>query len=834
MGGRSSATGVLLWEDKKVRRQIACIYQRRLLAAGSGNPTFYVLDLVTGQLLPGVNAYDKRVADFYLRGMAEAKVRLAAREAEKAKASGDNSPRNRLARRAFLGRPLQLPPDLSIPGVKGGLATLFQDVMVWRFEQCVGAWSLGAGDWYWLDDVGEIRTALLAGDSQTFLGIPAAVPRVKGLRAIVTWSGRKEATDGRAVVSGPRQGWVTAVRAADGSPLWTRHPGYEPPNLLRPGPAKPGAGRPSYSTSPVLFGNLGIWPWGNNAGLVAYDLGTGRQLWRFKREHDHPRPSRWEAMVAVAPASNRLIYPAEDGVVYGVDSGTGSVRWRQVWAPLYTWYPFSPFASPVVTEGDSGEVAYIRGLSRIEAYEAKTGKLLWSSRLPPGTSALAVSDGALFVTSGYLCGKSLKNARAEGTLLSCLAPAIRLYSLGLASSVLDRENVESLAEALASMGEREPKGKGLGVLTSAPIVSQSLQPGTEEQNSARDEGECDDCEGVEDEAAEESESPAPSERPSTEGDEQENQTQAPVSLEALRIDVDLARPEGPGALSDLRLWRIEDTSRRLLLSLHWLTEGGGGLSLPKDSSGGSFESEGLCTRFLDLAERLALDLQPDYFDLGPECNFYLHYQPKDFERFADVYRKARERVKAVSPATRVLVSFQYELWQGWNHRRRELRHIPTDEGLRTQWGLLEMFGDSLDCVGLASDPSVIFARPDEIPLDYYYRLANAVPGLKVRHAKPMPLIFTHLTWSASDSTNQLDEFLGAFYRRIYWLDPQCVVWANVSSGPVAPSTSASLAASEFRALLPPLSWQEVARCRKLSQRPQGSPDIHLTQAVEGF
>jgi len=194
-------------------------------------------------------------------------------------------------------------------------------------------------------------------------------------------------------------------------------------------------------------------------------------------------------------------------------------------------------------------------------------------------------------------------------------------------------------------------------------------------------------------------------------------------------------------------------------------------------------------------------------------------------------------VKNVSPQTQVLVTLQYELWQGWNshlegrerkpQRLRKLGPIPPDEQLTTQFGLGQALDGIVDCIGVSTDAAVICKHPADIPLDYYYRIVNATKR---------PLLFTSIGWpvGGNGDPNRQSEFLDVFARRIYWLDPAAMIWpvyAPVNRGPLG-GEGYPLAGS--CGVKPPKAWQDLVGWRPLPQRSQPGPPIVLAKAEEGF
>jgi outer membrane protein assembly factor BamB len=112
--------------------------------------------------------------------------------------------------------------------------------------------------------------------------------------------------------SGSKETIATAMDAATGATVWEK--------VLRLG---------FTVKSSVGYGKwfIGFWMGGGQGGLIALDLGTGKELWRFDRVGN----------LKVGPvnggpavADNKVVFGASDGHVYVLDQATGDLLWSFV------------------------------------------------------------------------------------------------------------------------------------------------------------------------------------------------------------------------------------------------------------------------------------------------------------------------------------------------------------------------------------------------------------------------------------------------------------------------------------------------------------------------
>jgi hypothetical protein len=137
--------------------------------------------------------------------------------------------------------------------------------------------------------------------------------------------------------------------------------------------------------------------------------------------------------------------------------------------------------------------------------------------------------------------------------------------------------------------------------------------------------------------------------------------------------------------------------------------------LPEDRRGAGFADEEVRQAFIKYAQFVALNYQPKYLALGVEINTYQEQNPEDFEQFVALYRETYDAVKEISPETLVFPTFQLEELHGL---------LPTDQPRLPQWQVISRFEPSMDLLAVSTYPGLAFTDPDQIPQDYYAKLAS--------------------------------------------------------------------------------------------------------------
>lgn len=138
-------------------------------------------------------------------------------------------------------------------------------------------------------------------------------------------------------------------------------------------------------------------------------------------------------------------------------------------------------------------------------------------------------------------------------------------------------------------------------------------------------------------------------------------------------------------------------------------------NLPAAYAGRSLADQDLRRAFVDEAEYVARVMKPDYMVLGTEINSTFERNPEGYFAFVEAYADAYDVVKAASPRTQVLVTFQFEEFMGV---------VPELPPHAPRWDLLDDFGDRLDLVGITSYPSFAYPTARKVPPRYYLDLAD--------------------------------------------------------------------------------------------------------------
>src|SRR5690606_6086334 len=113
---------------------------------------------------------------------------------------------------------------------------------------------------------------------------------------------------------------------------------------------------------------------------------------------------------------------------------------------------------------------------------------------------------------------------------------------------------------------------------------------------------------------------------------------------------------------------------------------------------------------INYAKYLALNYQPAYLAFGVEVDLnYWARGDAPFRTFQSLYFQAYDEVKSVSEDTLVFPTFQYE-------------NLRTTNG----WSLVHRFEPKLDLLAVSSYPSSLYPTLEDLPADYFRRLAGRV------------------------------------------------------------------------------------------------------------
>ena len=218
---------------------------------------------------------------------------------------------------------------------------------------------------------------------------------------------------------------------------------------------------------------------------------------------------------------------------------------------------------------------------------------------------------------------------------------------------------------------------------------------------------------------------------------------------------------------------------------------------------------------LDLVKRQ----RPNYLNMAVEANMYYRHHPEDWDNFRSFFHNLYREVKAVSPATRVFSSYQYEV----------LRGAFAGQTFASQWELFGRKELQQDLVGITSYPNFLKSPydADAVPADYFHDLKGrtelplfiaevgfyssgdvrpaSTPDNQARFIRRLPNLFSGLNVEAVCWINMTDlpdipalaplkkilpQFfsLGLFDDRLR-VKPAWEAWLTMKPGPVAPVSS---------------------------------------------
>ena len=169
--------------------------------------------------------------------------------------------------------------------------------------------------------------------------------------------------------------------------------------------------------------------------------------------------------------------------------------------------------------------------------------------------------------------------------------------------------------------------------------------------------------------------------------------------------------------------------------------------------------------FSDYEENLVSfvkDNKIDYLGIGVEVNRYT-----DYEGYVNAYASLYDKVKEVSPNTKIFTVYQYETFLGLNGG---LFGGVNDEG-NAQWDRLDDI--SSDMIGFTTYPGLIYKDPNEIPVDYY---------AKITQHTTKPIIFTEIGWFREgptgweSSAKEQAQFVEKYFDLTKELDVKANIW----------------------------------------------------------
>jgi hypothetical protein len=199
-----------------------------------------------------------------------------------------------------------------------------------------------------------------------------------------------------------------------------------------------------------------------------------------------------------------------------------------------------------------------------------------------------------------------------------------------------------------------------------------------------------------------------------------------------------------------------------------LDQGRKELDLPADirrkaGSPVSFANPVIRTAFVKSAEELAT-LQPPYLCLATEINFLAMQRLPEYLYFASLYQEAYAAVKRISPATKVLVSFQWE-WMRILDAREPDR-------IKEHSKLIDIFRPRLDAVGFTTYPAPFHVSPSELPPDYYAWMYHHIQDTD-------EVLLMEVGWPTQGSGSELEQqaFIQALPRLLSGVKVSVIAWA---------------------------------------------------------
>lgn len=206
----------------------------------------------------------------------------------------------------------------------------------------------------------------------------------------------------------------------------------------------------------------------------------------------------------------------------------------------------------------------------------------------------------------------------------------------------------------------------------------------------------------------------------------------------------------------------------LALSPTTLTDMRGKLDLPCDvrKKAGrnlSFANSQVHLPYISAAMELA-KLKPPYLCLATEINFLAFASIDEYVKFAAVYKKLYPVLKKISPSTKIFVSFQWDYFQIMAARE--------PNRIKEHSKLIEIFRPELDAVAFTSYPSDHFARPADIPLDYYERIFDHVKKTEEIH-------FMEIGWPTTGTGNETEQvdFIKRLPALMEKVQPKVLAWS---------------------------------------------------------
>jgi uncharacterized glyoxalase superfamily protein PhnB len=176
-------------------------------------------------------------------------------------------------------------------------------------------------------------------------------------------------------------------------------------------------------------------------------------------------------------------------------------------------------------------------------------------------------------------------------------------------------------------------------------------------------------------------------------------------------------------------------------------------------------------RYVAAAAGFAARHRPRFLGLGVEVDTQWRTHPDEFDRFVELFAAVADAVHAASPETLLLTTFQLERVSGMQGGV----FGGTNDPNQAAWDLVDRFPGA-DIIGFTTYPGLVFPSPDDIPADYYTRLAD-IAGRR-------PIAFTEMGWQAGGDFGRYSgtpasqaRFVERFPELIAGIDVAFYVWS---------------------------------------------------------
>jgi hypothetical protein len=291
-------------------------------------------------------------------------------------------------------------------------------------------------------------------------------------------------------------------------------------------------------------------------------------------------------------------------------------------------------------------------------------------------------------------------------------------------------------------------------------------------------------------------------------------SQAPVEpgrpLRGFALSPPAGDPAGFAAFFDLAVGHA-DVVERVGDVLEWEEAAGSAMAVVQSLSGthgyepitlaGTFDpatgeairplDDATFDRYVAAAADFARRHRPQHLGLGVEVDALWRTDPEEFDRFVELFAAVADAVHDASPDTRVFTTFQLERLSGMQGGL----FGGTNDPDQAAWSLIDRFPGA-DLIGFTTYPGLVYPTPDDIPGDYYERLAGRVGG--------RPIAFSEMGWQAagdlgaySGSPEAQARFVARFPELIADIDVAFYVWSFLfDPGAPAPFDTMGLIAAD--------------------------------------